>query len=279
MSAMGRVMGHGMGAFFLALGIGFLWLGLSEAATTWLDTNSACQYGDCSSAVSGAKTTFIILGASFIGTAVVSSAVTEFAVRKTRRIMADISGGIASGDPAESVASFLKPFGIELDPATNANVNVQRRVIDLRGQRRGGEVPTDPAGLSEYLKSMGINIDEDILRNATVMKDDEVLQQGAPLVTTRAEEPGTRPAAAPDANLVRERATIVRKRDRGATAANQRLLELELEVQPVGRAPYRVEVPTLVRSSLASLLIEGSALNVRVDPNEASAVTIDWAEN
>lgn len=279
MSAMGRVMGHGMGAFFLVLGIGFLWLGLNDAATTWLDANSSCQYGECTSAASGAKTTFLILGASFIGTAVVSSAVTEFAVRKTRRIMSDISGGIASGDPAESVASFLKPFGIELDPAANANVNVQRRVIDLRGQRRDGEVPTDPAGLSEYLKSMGITIDDDFLRNATVMKDDEVVQQGSPLVTSRVEEPGSRPAAEANANLVLERATIVRKRDRGATAANQRLLELELEVQPVGGVPYRVEVPTLVRSSLAGLLIECSTLNVRVDPHEPGSVTIDWAEN
>ena len=79
--------------------------------------------------------------------------------------------------------------------------------------------------------------------------------------------------------MQRETATIVRKHDRGETAGNQRLLELDLEVLPAGRVPYRVKVASLVRSSLAGLLIEGSTLNVRVDPHDRNSVTIDWAEN
>ena len=85
--------------------------------------------------------------------------------------------------------------------------------------------------------------------------------------------------SAPQSAGARETATIVRKKDRGSTAGNQRLLELEIEVTPVGKVPYRVTVPTLVRESLAGLLIEGSSLNVRVDPHDKNNVTIDWSEN
>jgi hypothetical protein len=47
----------------------------------------------------------------------------------------------------------------------------------------------------------------------------------------------------------------------------------------VGKAPYRVTVASLVRESLVSLLIEGSSLNVRVNPNDKNDVSIDWGEN
>jgi hypothetical protein len=80
-------------------------------------------------------------------------------------------------------------------------------------------------------------------------------------------------------DLRRESATIVRKKDRGETTGNQRLLELELEVHPVGKVPYRVQLASLVRESLAGLLIEGSNVNVRVDPGNPNNVTIDWSEN
>jgi hypothetical protein len=86
-------------------------------------------------------------------------------------------------------------------------------------------------------------------------------------------------AGASTGELRRERATIVRKRDRGATAGGQRLVEFELEVQPAGKAPYRVEVASLVRESLAGLLIEGSSLNVRVEPTDENRVSIEWGEN
>ncbi|MBK7125152.1 MAG: hypothetical protein IPH65_04410 [Dehalococcoidia bacterium] len=282
MSTMGRVIGHGMGVLFVALGAGFLVLGLSDAFTAWLDETSACQYGDCSGATAGARTTFVTMGVAFIGAGLISSAATEFAIRKTRSLVSSIGSGAGPGDAADSIAGFLRPFGIEVDPANSPNVTVQHRVIDLRGQRQGRDVPTDPAGLSAYLKSMGISIDEEVLRNATLMKGEDAVERTNPSMTaagvaSTASPPAPAPEPGPD--LVLERASIVRKRDRGATAANQRLLELEVEVQPVGGVPYRVTIPTLVRSSLVSLLIEGSSLNVRVDPNDRNSVTIDWAEN
>ena len=77
------------------------------------------------------------------------------------------------------------------------------------------------------------------------MKGDDVVERANPSVTTAgaASTASTvAPAPEPGPDLVLERASIVRKRDRGATAANQRLLELELEVQPVGGVPYRVKI-------------------------------------
>jgi hypothetical protein len=121
-----------------------------------------------------------------------------------------------------------------------------------------------------------VRIDEDVLRHATVVEDGEVVRAGTHLAQSAA---GAVAQPAPESELRRERATIVRKKDRGATAGGQRLVEFELEVQPAGRVPYRVDVASLVRESLAGLLIDGSTLNVRVDPANENAVTIDWGEN
>jgi|GEM_PF-4017590 len=275
MTTMGRVFGHAFGIFFLAMGVGFLAIALYDPWSDWLDENSTCDDGDCSNV--GASTTFLILGASFVATGLISSVVTEVAIRKTRRAWASVTTAQAgaSFETMDGVADFLAPFGIKLDGATNANVDVQHRTIDLRGQRGGRELPRDPAGLSEYLKSVGVQIDEDVLRNATIVEGGEVVQAGTP----RVEPASDHDARDTGAELRRERATIVRKKDRGATAGGQRLVEFELEVQPVGKVPYRVEVASLVRDSLAGLLIEGSTLNVRVDPGDENAVTIDWSEN
>ncbi|MBK9344637.1 MAG: hypothetical protein IPN07_16735 [Dehalococcoidia bacterium] len=95
---MGRVIGHGMGVLFVALGAGFLVLGLSDAFTAWLDETSACQYGDCSGATAGARTTFVTMGVAFIGAGLISSAATEFAIRKTRSLVSSI------GRPARPTA-------------------------------------------------------------------------------------------------------------------------------------------------------------------------------
>ncbi len=281
MSMVGRIFGHGFGLFFMVLGAGFLALALNDGWANWLDENSTCTGGACSN--DSAKGTFLIMGISFMATGLISSVATEFGVRKMRGIMRTFASGSADGsfDTMQGISDFLAPLGITIDPASNANVNVQQRTIDLRGQRHGREVPTDPTGLSEYLKSVGVNIDEDMLRNATVVDS----RAGGPEPATAMQSPSS--AAAPASSfptsasdeLRRERASIVRKKDRGETAGDQRLVEFELEVQPAGKVPYRVQVASLVRESLAGLLIEGSTLNVRVDPHDDNRVTIDWSEN
>ena len=265
-------MGHGMAAFFFVLGAAFLLLGLNEGFTSALEDNATCQPGSC--AGGGVKMTFVILGVSFMGTATLASVITEFSIRKTTSIIGQVKTFSESGSPSdlEGITDFLKPFGITIDPSTNANVNVQQRTIDLRGQR-SGDVPTDPAGFSAYLKAFGIAIDEEALENATVVLRGETVQ--APPNGHSA----LVPAGTGGESGRRETATIVRKRDRGETAGSQRLVEFELEVMPAGKVPYRVEVASLVRESLAGLLIEGSTLNVRVDPQDDNRVTIDWSEN
>ena len=275
MTTYGRVFGHGFGLFFVVLGGVFLAVALNDPWSGWLDENSVCDDGNCSDV--GASTTFLVTGIVFIAVGLISSLATELAVRKTRGLMRTISMG-QPGTSAEGLSDFLAPFGITIDPAAAQNVRVQHQTVDLRGLRQGRDVPTDPAGLSEYLKSVGVSIDEGLLRNATVVSggvaDPEPVQ--AP---TLPPAPAPSFASATSSELRRERATIVRKKDRGETSGGQRLIEFELEVQPAGKVPYRVEVASLVRESLAGLLIEGSTLNVRVDPSDENLVSIDWGEN
>ena len=267
MSTLSRWLGHGMAVFFILLGIGFLALGLTDGVTKWLDANSTCQGGNCGEA--NARSTFVILGVCFIAAGLVTGLATEYAIRKTRRLVAHMATFPGLETPTlESIGGFLEPFGIDLTAAKQANTRVDHRVIDLRGQR-SGNVPTDREGLGAYLKSVGVNIDADILRGARVVH----AGQPAP-----AEQPAT--VMEPQSSeLLRETATIVRKKDRGQTAGDQRLLELELEVTPAGKVPYRVTVASLVRESLTGLLIEGSTLNVRVNPHAPNDVRIDWSEN
>ncbi len=281
MSAMGRVIGHGLGGFFMVFGLLFLVMGANDAFTNTFDGGFTCSGSSCAS--DSVRTTFLTLGASFFFGGLLTSVITELTIRKTRRLVSSVTSMAAHPNDVQGISEFLKDFGIDMD-LSRANVSVERPVsLDLRGQRHGS-VPTDPAGLSEYLKTLGVSIDEDVLRRAAVVQGGQVIQPGSPLGSTSSSNPVSGFAAMFDAPAaaaegVRETATIVRKNDRGATAGNQRLLELEIEVTPVGKVPYRVTVASLVRESLASLLIEGSTLNVRVNPRDKNDVTIDWGEN
>jgi len=281
MSALSRIIGHGLGGFFMLFGLIFLVLGANDAFTSMFDGGFTCSGSNCAS--DSVRTTFLTLGASFFFGGLLTSVITEFSVRKTRKLVSSVSAFATHPGDTEGLSELLHGFGIDMD-LSRANVSVERPLaLDLRGQRHGA-VPTDPAGLSDYLKSLGVNIDEDVLRRATVVRGGQVVQPGSPVVTTAG--PAAVAGAAEmfqapvtSAEGTRETATIVRKTDRGATAGNQRLLELEIEVTPVGKAPYRVTVASLVRESLVSLLIEGSSLNVRVNPNDKNDVSIDWGEN
>lgn len=279
MSAMGRVMGHGMGVLFMGLGAVFFVVGWNDSFSDLFNGGTTCT-GDCGA--DGVRSTFLTLGASFFFGGLLTSLLTEYAIRKTQRVMARVTTFAASPEhSAASVSEFLGEFGIDVDLTKLQGATVQQHTIDLRGQRRG-EVPRDPEGLSSYLKERGVTIDESLLRNATVVDSGTSVQvpsQGRP-VSSSVSDPGSMFATPVRSDeSVRETATIVRKHDRGATAGNQRLLELEIEVTPVGKVPYRVTVASLVRESLAGLLIEGSSLNVRVAPHNRNSVGIDWSEN
>lgn len=280
MSKLSRVIGHGITLFFVALGVGFLVLGLNDGLNAWLDSNSTCTGGSCPDG--GVRATFMILGISFIAAGLIGSVAVELVVRKTSGFLSQVSATPVSASsvtdapvsvtPAmETIGDLLESRGIHLTGKLGAIANIHPQVIDLRGQRPGN-APTDPAAIGDYLKSFGISIDQDRLQNARVIQTSNVLQPEAVTVAT------SEPAVTETASL-RESATIVRKRDRGETVGDQRLLELELEVTPVGRVPYRVTIASLVRESLAGLLIEGATLNVRVEEHNPNAVTIDWSEN
>ncbi len=104
---------------------------------------------------------------------------------------------------------------------------------------------------------------------------------GVDLATAASAEPVAGAPAAGGSHGTAERlsATILQKTDRGPVAGGQRLLEFELEVRPPVEPPYRVTVASLVRESLAGLLIEGSSLAVRAEQGNPEQVTIDWSEN
>jgi len=104
---------------------------------------------------------------------------------------------------------------------------------------------------------------------------------GVELATAASGEPGVVAPADGVSHGAAERlsATVIRKTDRGPVAGGQRLLELELEVRPPVEPPYRVTVASLVRESLAGLLIEGSSLTVHAERGNPGQVTIDWSEN
>lgn len=291
MSAMGRIIGHGLGGFFMLFGLIFLVLGASDAFTKIFNGGFSCSGSSCAS--DSVRTTFLTLGASFFFGGLLTSVITEFTIRKTRKLVSTVSNFATHPGDTEGLSELLQGFGIAMD-LSKANVSVERPLgLDLRGQRNGKTVPTDPAGLSDYLKSFGVTIDEDILKRASVVQGGQVLQPGAPVVAAATSAATAAATASPVAGAAamfdapstptaegdRQTATIVRKVDKGATAGNQRLLELEIEVTPVGKVPYRVTVASLVRESLAGLLIEGSSLNVRVNPNDPNDVTIDWGEN
>lgn len=275
MSSAGRFIGHGLGAFFMVLGAFLLVLGLSDSFTALQGSNS-CTGAGCAAADS-ARATLVTVGITFFLGGLLTSALTEFGIRKARRIQARVTRFSANpGDP-EAVSEFLRDFGIDMD-LSRASVTVGQPVtVDLRGQRTG-PVPTEPSELSDYLRSKGVNISADVLARASIIQHGRVIQAGTPDVQV-APEPVGFTTATPSSESLRESATIIRKHDRGSTAGNQRLLELEIEVSPVGKAPYRVTVASLVRESLVNLLIEGSTLNVRVNPHDRNDVTIDWAEN
>lgn len=268
-------MGHGLGAFFMLLGLFLLVLGLSDSFTAAQGSDS-CTGASCAAAES-ARATLVTIGIAFFLGGLLTSALTEFGIRKARRIQARVTRFSANpGDPA-LVSEFLRDFGIDMD-LSKARVTVGEPVtVDLRGQRTG-PVPTEPSELSDYLRSKGINISADALARASIIQHGRLIQAGEPDVQV-AHEPVNITTTTPSSESLRESATIVRKHDRGSTAGNQRLLELEIEVSPVGKAPYRVTVASLVRESLVNLLIEGSTLNVRVNPHDRNDVTIDWAEN
>ncbi len=268
-------MGHGLGAFFMVLGLFLLFLGLSDSFTA-VQGSDSCTGAGCAAADS-ARGTLVTLGIAFFLSGLLTSVLTEFGIRKARRIQARVTQFSANpGDPA-AVSDFLRDFGIDMD-LSGANVTIGQPVtVDLRGQRTG-PVPTEPSELSDYLRSKGVNISADVLARASIIQHGRVVQTGTPDVQV-AHEPVNLTATTPSSESLRESATIVRNHDRGSTAGNQRLMEFEIEVSPVGKVPYRVTVASLVRESLANLLIEGSTLNVRVNPHDRNDVTIDWAEN
>ena len=163
-----------MGILFMGLGLLFLVAALNDSLTGWIDANSTCTSGNCGT--SSVRMTFMILGASFFAGGLLTSVITEFAIRKTQKVMADVTTFAASPHSPENLSQFLSNLGLDID-TSKANISVERPVnLDLRGLRNGNDVPTDPAGLSSYLKSLGISIDEERLKHASIFSGGQQIQ-------------------------------------------------------------------------------------------------------
>lgn len=70
-------------------------------------------------------------------------------------------------------------------------------------------------------------------------------------------------------------ATILKVWDTGVTVNNSPQVGLLLEVRPVGRSPYQVEIKQLVSRLQVSYYQPGQVLTVKYDPNEPKNVAIE----
>jgi hypothetical protein len=72
-------------------------------------------------------------------------------------------------------------------------------------------------------------------------------------------------------------ATIAAVRQGAGLVNMQPLIQLDLTVLPEGRPPYPATVSQVVPMSHLALARPGATVRVKVDPNDASIVWIDWA--
>jgi sRNA-binding protein len=72
-------------------------------------------------------------------------------------------------------------------------------------------------------------------------------------------------------------ATVTAVRQQGAMVNFQPMVELDLTVMPPGSPPYPQTVTQVVPQTLLAMLQPGASLKVKVDPNDSSAVWIDFA--
>lgn len=255
-------------AVFLLSGAAMLLVAMNDDWVGEIDSGATCASGaDCGGSV---RSTLLIVGGSFTATGLFSGALTYYIARRARRWVTHLATAQPL-DSTENITAFLKPFGIDLSRANLSSATVTEPTVNLRPEIRvepGGErlTPEEAARVSDALRPLGINLDPGALRSAG----------DAAVSTSRSSAASDE---APPSALRRERATILRKHDRGATAGQQRLVEFELEVTPATSPPYRAVVASLVRESLVGLLVEGGMLTVRVDPYDRENVSIDWSEN
>jgi sRNA-binding protein len=72
-------------------------------------------------------------------------------------------------------------------------------------------------------------------------------------------------------------ATVTAVRQQGAMVNFQPMVELDLTVMPPGSPPYPQTVTQVVPQTQLAMLQPGASLKVKVDPNDSSAVWIDFA--
>ena len=72
-------------------------------------------------------------------------------------------------------------------------------------------------------------------------------------------------------------ATVAAVRQQGGMVNFQPMIELDLTVMAPGNPPYPLTVAQVVPQTQLAMLQPGAALKVKVDPNDPSAVWIDFA--
>lgn len=253
-------------AVFLISGLAMLFVASNDGWVRTIDEGSTCANGnDCGNA----RVTLLILGGSFTATGVFSLFLTFYVAKRVHRWPARLPS-VRPLDTTGDMASLLESFGIEIPRGDPAKARFTENTItfppEVRIEPGSARLTLEQAArVSDALRPLGIDLQPEVLVGGS-MGDGEDQRT-----------PGAGPPAV--AGLRPERATILRKYDRGATAGQQRLIEFELEVTPASAAPYRVTVASLVRESLVGLLVEGGTITVRVDPRDPQNVTIDWSEN
>jgi len=66
-------------------------------------------------------------------------------------------------------------------------------------------------------------------------------------------------------------------RDGGAMLNMQPMMEIDLLVLPEGRPPYPVTLRQVVPMAQVGRLTPGTRLSIKIDPQDQSAVWVDWA--
>jgi hypothetical protein len=68
-------------------------------------------------------------------------------------------------------------------------------------------------------------------------------------------------------------------RDAGAMVNMQPMMEIDLLVLPEGRPPYPVTVRQVVPMAQIGRVAPGTRLSVRIDPEDQSAIWVDWTSS
>ncbi|MBA3691821.1 MAG: hypothetical protein H0W82_10490 [Actinobacteria bacterium] len=145
------------------------------------------------------------------------------------------------------------------DPAERLSASDQRfRLLSFQG----GPVPADLGRMVQELRRNGIEVDEATLR--------QKLADGAPPLEQTA---GTSTGETPRTAIVLDVVDVPGGRP---PAPNTVLVQLVLEVSVPEGEPIWEQRVAAIPDDKRALLVEGTAIPVRYDPENPGAITLEW---